>query len=66
MGSSQGGIVALKFASTHAVSHFAISDELKFKAARGLPLPVSCISLPCFRKVNRLALLATCRLFAAF
>jgi dienelactone hydrolase len=34
MGSSQGGgIVASKLASTHAVSFFAISDELKFKAA---------------------------------
>jgi dienelactone hydrolase len=33
MGSSQGGIVALELASTHAVNFFAISDELKFKAA---------------------------------
>jgi dienelactone hydrolase len=33
MGSSQGGIVALQLASTHAVNLFAISDELKFKAA---------------------------------
>jgi dienelactone hydrolase len=32
-GSSQGGIVALQFASTHDVKLFAISDELKFKAA---------------------------------
>jgi len=33
VGSSQGGIVALQLASTHAVNLFAISDELKFKAA---------------------------------
>ena len=33
MGSSQGGIVALELASTHAVDLFAISDELKFRAA---------------------------------
>jgi dienelactone hydrolase len=32
-GSSQGGIVALRLASTHDVKLFAISDELKFKAA---------------------------------
>ena len=33
MGSSQGGIIALELASPHAVNLFAISDELKFKAA---------------------------------
>ena len=33
MGSSQGGIVALELASTRAVNLFAISEELKFKAA---------------------------------
>ncbi len=33
MGSSQGGIVALKLTSTHAVDLFAFPDNLKFKAA---------------------------------
>jgi len=33
VGSSQGGIVALRLASTRAINLFAVSDELKFKAA---------------------------------
>ena len=36
MGSSQGGIIALELASTHAVNLFAISDELKFEGRRRL------------------------------
>jgi dienelactone hydrolase len=33
VGSSQGGVVALQLASTHAVELFAFPDNLKFKAA---------------------------------
>jgi dienelactone hydrolase len=33
VGSSQGGMTALKLASTHSVNLFAIPDELKFRAA---------------------------------
>ena len=33
VGSSQGGIVAMRLASTHDVNLFAVSDELKFRAA---------------------------------